>query len=357
MSKDDFNKKDFNLEDEKDLDSLFDNFKNTKLKKAIKKAKWHSILRNILISLLVLGVIMVGGSILNSEIVYRMEGNIQIAVDDFNLISAPNKYIGEVSRYHDILGGKNEYTTYKIIQGKVVYTGEEEYNYGLFQNFYGNRIGVESPSILGTSYDTEDLKMEKYNKLGQKEMVFFYPFVNYPEYKDDLKLVKNMGPNQVVEMALSFNQAYSMDEVNNILPDNVTLSWYWIDDLNEQEKKSSELRKVILEKNSDKEIYTARIRSEETVYGIKAYDNNGELLEKPEEGFIRALKNGMQYDTRFKDEFERVYNNIIGNDGKLTKDDIKVFGVVVTGSVNDLEGLLNLPFINASSLGVVTEKY
>jgi Sigma factor regulator C-terminal/Sigma factor regulator N-terminal len=356
MNKDDLNKEDLNSEDEKELDSLFDNMKNTKLKRAIKKAKWHSILRNVLISLLVLGVVMIGGSILNRQILFDMGGTSQISVDEFNLISAPNKYIGESTRYHYILRGKDEYTTYKIIEGKIVYTGEKEYNYGLFQNSYGNRIGINSPLIFGRSYNTEDLKIQKYNKLGQREMVFYYPFNNYQEYKSDLNLVQDIESDKVMEIALSFDKAYGMDEVEKMLPDNVTLAWYWVNDLNEEEKKASEFRKITLE-NSGGEKYVAKVGSEQTVYGIKAYNNSGESLESPEEEFIRALESGVKYDSRYKSEFERVYNNISGEDKKLTKDDIEVFGVVVTGSANDLKDLQNLPFIKASSLGVVTEVY
>ncbi|WP_227763507.1 anti sigma factor C-terminal domain-containing protein [Zhaonella formicivorans] len=345
---------------EKELDSLFDDLKNTKLKKAIKKAQWHSIFRNVLISFVVLGVMLVGGSIVNRELIYNMEMPVQIAVDSFNKISAPNKYIGKVSRYHEILGGRNEYTTYKIIEGKVVFAGEGDYSYGLLRNEWGNRIGTESPSILGASHDVGDLKEQKYNELGQREMVFFYPFISYPEYKNDLQLLDSIGSDKIMEMALSFDQAYSLDEVNKMLPNNVTLAWYWVDDLNEQEKEDSKPRKEKQQGPDGKthEVdYPARIRSEKNAYGIKAYDVNREPLEDPAQLFIWALQNGMKYDTKYKSEFVRVYNNIAGQDGELTKEDIKVWGVVVTGDVNNLKTLRTLPFIKASSLGVVTEKY
>ena len=54
-----------------------------------------------------------------------------------------------------------------------MYTGEGEYNYGLFQDYEGNRIGSEAPGIIGTSYDTEDLDRQKYNELGQREMISY----------------------------------------------------------------------------------------------------------------------------------------------------------------------------------------
>lgn len=346
--------------DEKELDSLFSNSKNSKFKKAIKKAKWHSILRNVLISGLVMVVFWVVGSIVNSNINYRLEGPVQIAVDSFNEISAPNKYIGKVSRYHEILGGRNEYTTYKIIEGKVLYSGEDYYSYGLLQNEWGNKIGTSSPLILGDSYDAGDLEMQRYNELGQREMVFFYPFISYPKYKNDLQLLNDIGSEKIMEMALSFDKGYSIDEVNNMLSDDVMLSWYWVDDLSDEEKEASRPRK---EKQQDSEgktyevDYPAKIRSEGTVYGIKACDNNGEVREDPVQHFIWALQSGREYETRVKSEFERVYRNIAGKDGKLKNEDIRIWGAVVTGNVDSLKTLDNLPFIKASSLGVVTEKY
>lgn len=349
------------VKDEKELDDLFDNLKKNKLKKAIKKAKWQSILRNVIISLVVLVVFFIGGSIANRELVYKLEVPTQSAVSDFNEISAPNKYIGKIDRYHGILGGKNSFTTYKIIEGKVVYTGESEYNYGLFQDYYGNRIGSEAPSILGTSYDTEDLDRQKYNELGQREMIFFYPFIDYHQYKNDLKLLDQIEANKNMEIALSFDQFYRMDEVHDMLPNDVTLSWYWIDDLSDKEKeKSKSITITQIDENGKQKIEDtnfSRIRSEQTVYGIKALDASNERLENPLQHFIWALKNGREYDTRFKGEFDRVYNNLLGQDGKLTKDDIKVFGVVVTGDAKSLKSLRGLPFIKASSIGVITDKF
>ena len=70
-------------------------------------------------------------------------------------------------------------------------------------------------------------------------MIFFYPFVDYPQYKNDLQLLDQIEANKNMEIALSFDQAYSMDEVRDMLPNDITLSWYWIDDLNDEEKEES----------------------------------------------------------------------------------------------------------------------
>ena len=348
------------IKDEKELDSLFDDLKTSKLKKAVRKAKWHSILRNIIISFLVLGVIMIGGTIINRGVIDKTWTPVQIAIDSFNDISAPNNYIGKTNRYYGILSGRTEYTTFKIIEGKVVYTGENEYNYGLFKDYRGNWVATESPLILGESWDASDVELQRYNELGQREMVFFYPFLDYPDYKNDLQLLDNIASTKVMEMALSLDKDYGMEEVNNMLPESVTLSWYWLDDLNEQEKEDSKPRTVEQQKPDGTPYivdYPPRLRSERTVYGIKAYNPNGTPLDEPEHEFILALKHGMDYDTRLKSEFERVFQNIAGEDSEITKEDFRVLGVVVTGDAESLKNLQDLPFIKATSLGVITDKY
>lgn len=348
------------IKDEKKLDSLFDDLKNSKLKRAVRKAKWYSILRNIIISLLVFGVVMIGGCIINRGIEDKMWRPAQIVTMSFNEISGPNQYIGKTSRYQGFLSGRSEYTTFKIIEGKVVYTGETEYTYGLFKDYQGNCVGSMSPLILGRSWDAGDLELQRYNELGQREMVFFYPFLDYLDYKNDLQLLDKMVSTKVMEMALSFDKDYTMEEVNNMLPQNVTLSWYWVDDLNEQEKEASKPR-TVEQQYSDGTTYTVdypqKLRSERTVYGIKAYDSKGTSLEEPEQHFILALKNGMKYDTRFKSEFDRVFQNVAGRDSEITKEDFRIFGVVVTGDVESLKNLQDLSFIRAASLGVITDKY
>ena len=41
----------------------------------------------------------------------------------------------------------------------------------------------------------------------------------------------------------------------------------------------------------------------------------------------------------------------------MTKEDIKVQGIVVTGDTESLKLLEDLPFIKATSIGVITDKY
>ncbi len=345
--------------DEKELDEVFAGTGTDGLKSIVKKAKRHSLLRIIIISFIAAGVVLTLYTFFGVKIIYKMETPIQVAVDAFYNISAPNRYIGNMPRYHESFGGKNVFSTYKIIEGRVVYTGHEEYYYGVLQKDWGSKIGSGSPVILGETTDEESLQLRKYNELGQMEMVFFYPFNKYRTYRKDLSLLEQIGPEKHLEMALSFDKTYSIDEVNRMVPKNVTLAWYWIDDLNEAEKENYKNTNFTDEKGKTSSLDIKWLRSEKSAYGIKAYDANGAAFKqiKPEQMFIWALESGKKYDTRYQSEFERLYKNLVGSDGKLAGEDIKVQGVVVTGDAGELKSLRGLPFITASSLGVVVDKY
>lgn len=361
MNKDEFKKDDTFLEDEREVDTLFDSFKNTKLKQAVKRAKRHSVIRNIVISVLVLVVVYVGATTINVVVRAKTDSTITKAIDCLNTISAPNTYIGKVNHYYNFLSGENEYTTYKLVEGQVVFTGNFRYSYGLFQNYRGNLARTDTPAILSNSVDVGSLDLQRYNYLGQREMVFFYPFIEYSQYKNDFELLEDIPDTKVMEMALSFDTEYSIEEVQELIPSDVTLSWYWIDDLSNQEKENI-LSEEIEQESPDGTQYTIetdqKIRSENDVYGLKAYDDEeGIWLENPEENFIRALKRGMKFDTELKSQFEQLYSKLAGENNEITEDDFRIFGVVVTGDAESLQSLQDLPFITASSLGVVVDKY
>lgn len=345
--------------DEKELDEVFAGAGTDDLNSIVRKAKRHSLLRIIIISFIAAGVVLTLYTFFGVKIVYKTETPIQTAVDAFYNISAPNRYIGNMPRYHETFGGKNVFSTYKIIEGRVVYTGQQEYSYGVLQKDWGSWIGSGSPAILGETTDEENLQLRKYNELGQREMVFFYPFNKYRTYRNDLSLLEEIGSEKLMEMALSFDKTYSIDEVNRILPKNVTLAWYWIDDLSEAEKDNYKKTNFTDEKGKTSKLDIKWVRSERSAYGVKAYDANGAAFKqiKPEQMFIWSLESGKKHDTRYQSEFERLYKNLVGSDGKLAGEDIKVQGVVVTGAAEKLKSLRSLPFITASSLGVVVDKY
>lgn len=342
-----------------DMDKIFNDFKNKRLGRVIKRARWQTILRNIVISFLVFCVFYIAISYFINAYISRRENASYSYKFALNNISAPNKHIGRVTRQSSTFRIRTDYTTYKIIEGKVVYTGIIEESY-IFP-FLG-MITTGSPPIL--DYNFEDFNIEyfgyrRYNELGQRVMVFFYPFGKYynNEYMNDLGLLDDIGNDKYIEMALSFNREYTIEEVEKMLPKDITVTWYWIDDLSENEK---EMLKLTQEEREEMEppIILQVVRSEYTAYGIKLYNNSGKEIPDPVavELFINSIVNGRNEYTK-GNEFDRIYNNISGDDSKLTQDDIRILGAVVTGNSESLKALIGLPFIKASSLGVVIDKY
>jgi len=339
------------MENEK-IDDLFD---IKKMEKSIKKAKRRASWKSVFITVAVLIILIIVGTIANRNITNQLEGPILNSASGFYEISAPNKFIGKLERYRGILGGENRYTTYKIIEEKGVYTGDGSYGYGLFRDENLNRIGIETPILFGDSYSEDDLQKQRYNELGQREMVFFYPFIQYDNYRNDINLLDDIGQEKVMEVALSFDKGYSFNEVKKMIPEDVTLSWLWVDDVNEENVEDFH---VPVRDMNNKIVDTDNlVRSENTVYGVSLFNANGDKQEEPVLNFILNIENGKKYKARWQGEYNRLFTTLGGEDEKLAEDDLQYFGAVVTGNPQNLSQLKNLPFIKASSIGVIIDQY
>ncbi|PFK31168.1 hypothetical protein COI93_20945 [Bacillus cereus] len=207
-----------------------------------------------------------------------------------------------------------------------------------------------------------DMNKTPYNELGQRKMQFYYPFISYRKYKDDIRLLDEIGNDKYMEMALSFAKLYSVEEVKKMIPEHL-ITWYWIEDLNTEEKK--ELEKVNYE-NRAQDI-PEEIKMEDHVYGFKAITSDGIKVDNPEFWFLQSLKKGMKLiDNTSTNSFEtenaivemkRVYQYLQGEHKEISPNALRIQGVVVTGDKEDLRAIKDLPFIKATSLGVITDKY
>ncbi|QRN86192.1 sigma factor regulator N-terminal domain-containing protein [Clostridia bacterium] len=348
-------KKEYKLMD--DMYEVDDLEQEEKWKKILKKAKTKSIFRNLGISLLVFLLLFLVGNHVNNWLIDEMRQEQELATEAFNMISAPNKYLGSSSRFEEFFRGYTEVSTYKIIGGKVVPTELLKYSYGLTQDYRGDWTGSFSPAILSRSYTEDDAENVHYNELGQREMLFYYPFIKYDSYRNDLELLKDMDQDMLIEVALSLDGDYSIADIQEMFPTQL-IAWYWVLDLDEAEEEQARAHLYIQETeegNIEHQIPN-RVRSEETAYGVKAYSENGEPYEEPLNSFRRNLEMGMKQDTRFTSEFKRVYQNT--GLGQASSDDYECFGgLVVSGSVDELLPLLDHPHVVASTLGVTTRKY
>lgn len=335
---------------DRELDIIFEELKGNKISKTVRKAKIFSTIRIMGISLITFIVLSIAIISISEKVSVIKWSEYIGKINHSYTIQGPNKFPGMFQSYRGYFGGEVEHKTFKYIHGKRVYTGTYTFQYNL--------LGEKHPQWNGTLINNTNMTDEelnylpRYNHIGQKLMVFYYPYVDYGNrYQNDLSLLEDIGNEKYMEIALSFDEEYSMDEVEGMIPENINLTWYWVNS-EEESHKSTQKRYIDEQDIGNGEIKEVEqypdLCYEDQAYGIKAINEYGEKIEKPEENFIKALKNG---------DVTSLYNIIAGSDGTLTKEDIKVQGVVVTGDTESLKLLEDLPFIKATSIGVITDKY
>lgn len=323
------------------------------MEKTIKKAKRQSLWKTVFLTSAILSILGIVGSYLNQNITLYFQSVAGAANTSFEQISGANEFVADKENFPGILGGEEYYKTYKIIEGKVVYTGEKGYGYGLFRNEWLNRSGMQSELIVSESGSEEDLSLQRYNYLGQREMVFFYPFVNYTHVRNDLDWLDELRDDQVLEVALSFDKGYGVEEAINKLPKEVTKTWLWVKDV---EEDPDAVRRYLVDDKGNRTALDYSVRSEHSVYGFPLITPNGDKADMPGEQFIIDISTGKKQCTSWQWEFNRLYDTIGGENG-LSQNDLVIYGAVVTGSKETLASLRGLDFIRASSIGVITDKY
>ncbi|MFJ7952997.1 anti sigma factor C-terminal domain-containing protein [Lysinibacillus sp. NPDC096418] len=328
-----------------------DLFNKEKMEKTIKKAKRCGTWKTVLITFTVLVVTVISGLMINNSVRRNLEMPVRLSFEHFQEIAGANEFIGVTKYYPGILGGENHYKTFKYIEGKVVPTGEGAYGYGFLRNEKLN-TGQESPIVFTASHSETDLEYQHYNDFGQREMLFFYPFLQYKETHNDLAFLPEIGDDKIMEVALSFDKGYKVDEALSIIPKEVTATWLWVKDVNETDDFT--IKSYSNEGEVDGTINL--LRSEHTVYGFSLLTFNGNPADQPAEQFVDSIKDGKDYRTRWQGEFKRL-EKVIGGEDELSADDIVIYGAVVTGNKVTLASLQNLDFIKASSLGAITDKY
>lgn len=331
--------------DDEKLRELFegeekDTFDNT-FNSTIKRAKTLSLIRTTIISLMIFVIVSFIVLVSNASILNKMSNkNVNNLREWFN-IAMPNAYVGNIQNDDRIMVGQIEYVRYRFLGNKPITDGsyKEEFTYmPLINGIYGDLGYHLFSSSAESSKDLE--KVTKYNKAGKRIMKFYHPSIKYESYINDLENINEIGSNKLMEISLSFDKEYNLDEVKAIIPKDVTLNWYWINSLDKNSKYDS--GQLILE--------------EYDVYGIKALDEQGNPIENPEKNFINALING-KVNQDYGSRFQSLYNTLSSGKDKIQKEDLKIVGVVVSGDRETLEVFKNKKFIRAATIGAVADKY
>lgn len=332
------------------MDELFD---VEKMESSLKMAKKRTTRKMIYISLLIVvlfGCTIIIGLVINNQFVQKSALEIETSFKYFNEISGPNEFVGVTEVYPGLLGGENHYKKYKWIAGELVLSSEGTYGYGFLRNQKMNSGRFTSHIFTGAEKQ-EDIQNVYYNDNGQRIMTFFYPQIQYDEVNHDLSLLTNLPDEMLVEIALSFDKGYSVKEAEQLLPDYVHPSWFWVNDV----KEISDL--YMYEYSGEKEINKQPlVRNSKNVYGFSLIDNFGQVIENPAQQFIDAIQDGSKIESRWQTEFKRLQETI-GNNNTINVSELVINGVVLTGTAKELKALEREIFIKASSLGMSTSPY
>ncbi|GGG04244.1 hypothetical protein GCM10010912_56220 [Paenibacillus albidus] len=325
------------------------------LTRLLKKAKRRTLLRNTIISLVVTMVVLVGGVIGNAQLTGRAFNKAWNDEIIYQEISSPNKYyLGVVAR-QGFLSGFMEMTSYKIVGGVPIPWTTRETSYkalGFFSfasiggSAHGDSIPVSEPAMKQEKYEY----YRQYNgATGQRELAFYIPGVNYNgKVLNDLPELSRMEPEKLVEMAVSFDKKYSLEEVQSMLPKQITPMWYWVDTYD---------NRTFFEPHEDGNggISYALPQSSSYIFGFGV--RPPDYPEVKAQDFITSLENGLAQKGRYQWEYERIYNYLKKDKAAPDAGDVRLLGVVVTGTAQELQSLKGRSYVAAAVLGAVVDKY
>ncbi|WP_087973527.1 anti sigma factor C-terminal domain-containing protein [Oceanobacillus rekensis] len=334
-------------EKEKELNELFrGNLNNNTFKRTVRKAKMITILRNIVITLFVVSflVIVLGFSWLS--IMRWNQENAMRDVELFSRITDPNvEELGVQNMGNGLFEGILIFERYKEIEGIPVNWSDEVATYSIFGGV-SRLTGDHTPIQLTDEKDGQERYYDRDTK--QRIMQFYHPEVTYNSVRDDLNNLNNFTDETQVEMAISFEEKFTPEEVRNFIPENVTLEWYWADTYTNLD--------VIEEIDNEVDQIPAFPELATQVYGFEHLTNTPDNPSQSEEEFIEDIKTGFSIeDGKYFGEFQRIYNYIKGESSTLSADSVKVLGVVVTGTAAELKILNDSDLIRASVLGVTAD--
>lgn len=329
-----------------DNESSFDD--GAKLSALVRKARRRTIARNVSISLAVTLLILAGGWFTNLQLQYRSEEHAMRDIEMLKAISGPNQYILGFQVNYGFLHGTLEYRTYKVVEGVPVIWGEENYDFsswGSFSRFFGDYSDL---SLMDPDMEAKGFHYSRpYNRYnGEREMLFYLPSVKYANYLNELPQLKDMDGRKRVEMGISFDKNYTVEQIKSMLPPGVHPVWYWVDTY-------SDMKPYTAAKMPDGSVVDPFPDWASSVYGFGVHPDRNDVSEK---NFLDALEYGVHHNRKYKQEFKRIYDYLRKDKEQPETSDVRLFGVVVTGTAESLKALQGQPYVKAAVMGATVDR-
>ncbi|WP_342598953.1 anti sigma factor C-terminal domain-containing protein [Psychrobacillus sp. FSL H8-0483] len=314
--------------------------KDFEFEKLVKKARKRSIIKMVLISLgisliVLFGLYFIGDTVMKTKMEKETDSD-----STWNKIMGANIENRGTEYNYSLTSATAKTTFVKVVGGVPIPWGEQEKVFNMLGS--SHPISNDGPSGFGYS---DDERIPLYYE-GERVVEFFHPQVNYKQIFDDRVLLNEIHENTVVEMAFSFDDGYSIEEVNKVFKEQ--LSWYWVDTYSENDIESDN------QHNADENF------RDDPIYGFEAFgfSYNRSAEDYSATNFISILKQMKEEGGNYQGDAEKIINNIT-NQGKikLEPQNLKIIGVVVTGKPSDLIKFSDESMIRGATLGATTDLY
>ena len=308
-----------------------------KLKKAYKKSKKMSTIRTIVIVILVLIPLYV----VNVMVISKMGTKYYAQVEKMLEITKPNTYISKANDTFGLLSASGQYTVSKRIGSyKSVEIYDQNSNYGL--------INIKRTLFSDSGGQKAGEWPVNFDNSGNLTMMAFHPDIKYKEYKNDLALLNKVSSDSLLEMTLSFDKKYKINEVSGILP-KVQISELLIDGYTDEEMGK-------YKKEASQNDGKATFISEYSFIGFEGsrwFDYEANEVSNNYKKYLDNLQFNFK-DKYYKNKFSNIYS-MLKNKDQLEANKVDIIGVVVYGSPEELQKLKSNPHVKASSVGIITK--
>lgn|SRR5699024_7815152 len=286
------------------------------LKSALKKAKLKQLLKIILTSVIVLVILL--------PILYKT-GNFFAAKNSSKLhdrlflhneIAEPNIQIdSQVTSNGSMFGGKIVTNRSKNINGYI-----EEWS-TLTSSYDWFRVNIDHNELTPGTYWTDEETYQYDRQTKSKVATFYHPDIKnyYNGVQNELGQVAEMD-DYVVEVALSFDQPYTLKEIQKNIPDNLNIVWLYM--------------------------ASPIVDEEDGPTGTQVYGFNP--TDSPKDDYYNFIESLKQYDA--SDNNETIQEFLKENENKPFSK-VEVLGVMLTGQAKNFKELEGLNFIRGSSVG------
>lgn len=318
-----------------DSEKISDEF-SSDLRQVLKKVRRRSTIRIITISLVTVLFITLAMFFTDKLLLNNAANAVDSYVNQEFSIGEPNVYQGGYQFTEGIFGGVVQVQTYKVISGVPIAWDTQNYQFSIFSGispYYGDYSpSPQIPTSQGVRmYDPQT---------EQRVMQFYYPSKHYTRLFHDIGLLTHIPPADEVEMALSFNHDYTYSQVNKMLPKGVTPAWYWVNTYSTRELQNN----------------TFPLQTYE-VYGFQKVSSvNSPSYTQTPTNFVNAIKSGLN-NGPLQTIDRKIYNVLSHGTGRIVPANVKIIGVVVTGTPHQLMALQGHPYVRASSLGAIANPY